>query len=89
MGEAEDEVLRPSPTSPASGSTSSPSASTCAPTTNHLPVARWVRPEEFTALKQAGEALGLGHVEASPLTRSSYHAKQAAGAVGLASPALR
>jgi lipoyl synthase len=59
------------------------------PTTNHLPVARWVRPEEFTALKQAGEALGLGHVEASPLTRSSYHAKQAAGAVGLASPALR
>ena len=26
------------------------------PTTNHLPVARWVRPEEFTALKQAGEA---------------------------------
>jgi lipoic acid synthetase len=48
-----------------------------------------VRPEEFTALKQAGEALGLGHVEASPLTRSSYHAKQAAGAVGLASPALR
>jgi len=59
------------------------------PTTNHLPVARWVRPEEFTALKRAGEALGLGHVEASPLTRSSYHAKQAAGAVGLASPALR
>jgi lipoic acid synthetase len=59
------------------------------PTTNHLPVARWVRPEEFTALKEAGEALGLGHVEATPLTRSSYHAKQAAGAVGLASPALR
>ena len=53
------------------------------PTTNHLPVARWVRPEEFTALKAAGEALGLGHVEASPLTRSSYHAKQAAGAVGI------
>ena len=58
------------------------------PTTNHLPVARWVRPEEFTALKAAGEALGLGHVEASPLTRSSYHAKQAAGAVGLTAVAL-
>ena len=53
------------------------------PTTNHLPVARWVRPEEFTALKAAGEALGIGHVEASPLTRSSYHAKHAAGAVGI------
>jgi lipoic acid synthetase len=52
------------------------------PTTHHLPVARWVHPDELTAFKAAGEALGLGHVEASPLTRSSYHAKQAAGAVG-------
>jgi lipoic acid synthetase len=52
------------------------------PTTNHLPVARWLRPEEFTALKVAGEAMGIGHVEASPLTRSSYHAKQAAAEVG-------
>jgi lipoic acid synthetase len=52
------------------------------PTTHHLPVARWVDPDEFAAFKAAGEALGLGHVEASPLTRSSYHAKQAATAVG-------
>jgi lipoic acid synthetase len=52
------------------------------PTTNHLPVARWVHPEEFTAFKAAGEALGIGHVEASPLTRSSYHARAAAGRVG-------
>jgi lipoyl synthase len=27
-----------------------------------------------------GEAMGIGHVESSPLTRSSYHARQAAGA---------
>jgi lipoic acid synthetase len=47
------------------------------PTTNHLPVARWVHPDEFGALKAAGEALGIRHVEASPLTRSSYHARQA------------
>jgi lipoic acid synthetase len=52
------------------------------PTTHHLPVARWVHPEEFARLKDAGEALGIGHVEASPLTRSSYHAKQAAVHVG-------
>ena len=52
------------------------------PTTHHMPVARWVAPEEFDELKQIGEAMGIGHVEASPLTRSSYHAKQAAsGAV--------
>jgi lipoyl synthase len=50
------------------------------PTSNHLPVARWVEPEEFDRWRVAGEALGIGHVEASPLTRSSYHARQAADA---------
>ncbi|MGZ4804804.1 MAG: lipoyl synthase [Ilumatobacteraceae bacterium] len=51
------------------------------PTTHHLPVARWVEPAEFDRWKGVGEALGIGHVEASPLTRSSYHARQAADAV--------
>ncbi|HWG75117.1 MAG TPA: lipoyl synthase [Acidimicrobiales bacterium] len=51
------------------------------PTSHHLPVARWWAPEEFADLKVVGEALGIAHVEASPLTRSSYHARQAAGAV--------
>ena len=40
------------------------------PTTNHLPVARWVPPEQFDGLKRVGEAMGIGHVEATPLTRS-------------------
>jgi lipoic acid synthetase len=48
------------------------------PTTNHLPVARWWTPAELTELKVAGEAMGIGHVEAGPLVRSSYHARQAA-----------
>ena len=48
------------------------------PTSNHLPVARWWTPAEFDAVKQAGETMGIPHVEASPLTRSSYHARQAA-----------
>jgi lipoic acid synthetase len=51
------------------------------PTADHLPVARWVAPETFDGLRRAGEALGIGHVEASPLTRSSYHARAAAEAV--------
>ena len=51
------------------------------PTTHHLPVARWVEPAEFDEWKRIGEARGIGHVEASPLTRSSYHARQAAEAV--------
>jgi len=48
------------------------------PTTHHLPVARWVEPSEFERWKRWGESVGVGHVEASPLTRSSYHARQAA-----------
>jgi lipoic acid synthetase len=51
------------------------------PTSHHLPVDRWWTPEEFTRLKHIGEAMGIPHVEASPLTRSSYHAKQAAASV--------
>lgn len=51
------------------------------PTTNHLPVARWVGPAAFAMLARLGESLGIGHVEASPLTRSSYHAREAAAAL--------
>ncbi|MEJ7845575.1 MAG: lipoyl synthase [Acidimicrobiales bacterium] len=47
------------------------------PTTHHLPIARWVEPAEFDRLKAVGEAMGIAHVEASPLTRSSHHAGQA------------
>jgi lipoyl synthase len=44
------------------------------PTPHHLPVDRWVTPEEFTEHKRVGEAMGIPHVEAGPLVRSSYHA---------------
>jgi lipoic acid synthetase len=47
------------------------------PTTNHVPIDRWWHPDEFQRLAAIGQELGLSHVEASPLTRSSYHAKQA------------
>lgn len=48
------------------------------PSINHLPVVRWAEPAEFTNYAKFGEKIGIQHVEASPLTRSSYHAKQAA-----------
>ncbi len=51
------------------------------PTSHHLPVDRWIDPQEFVRWKTVGESLGISHVESSPLTRSSYHAKQAAEAV--------
>ncbi len=50
------------------------------PSAAHLPVARWWRPEEFDELAAVGRDLGFAHVEASPLTRSSYHARGAATA---------
>ena len=52
------------------------------PSRAHLPVVRWWSPEEFTELAGIGIELGIGHVEAGPLTRSSYHAASAARAVG-------
>ncbi len=52
------------------------------PTAEHLPVARWWTPEEFERLRAEGASLGFAHVEASPLTRSSYHARQAVSAAG-------
>lgn len=48
------------------------------PTARHLPVARWVEPATFDEYARRGMAMGIPHVESSPLTRSSYHARQAA-----------
>jgi lipoic acid synthetase len=44
------------------------------PTSFHLPVDRWVTPDEFAECKRVGESFGIAHVEAGPLVRSSYHA---------------
>ncbi|GAB4195431.1 MAG: lipoyl synthase [Phycisphaeraceae bacterium] len=45
------------------------------PTRNHLPITRWVTPEQFAEYKRIGEEIGFGHVESGPLVRSSYHAE--------------
>jgi len=50
------------------------------PSRHHLPVERYVLPEEFQALRVLGEELGFANVASGPLVRSSYHADlQAAG----------
>jgi len=46
------------------------------PTGKHLPVARFVRPDQFRSYREAGRALGFVHVESGPLVRSSYHAER-------------
>jgi lipoyl synthase len=60
------------------------------PTERHLPVARFWEPAEFDDLAKRGRRLGLRHVQASPLTRSSYHAREALSeATPVAMPSLR
>jgi lipoic acid synthetase len=47
------------------------------PTPDHLPVDRWVHPDEFAAHKRyATDHLGFAHCESGPLVRSSYHAHE-------------
>ena len=46
------------------------------PTASHIPVQRWVTPQVFEMLAQRGRELGISHVEAGPLTRSSYNAAE-------------
>jgi lipoyl synthase len=79
MGETDDEVIATLADLRAVGVDIVTIGQYLRPTTHHLPVARWVTPDQFAAYREAGEAMGIGHVESSPLTRSSYHARQAAG----------
>jgi len=48
------------------------------PTKNHLPVQRFVHPDQFIEYKKFGLSLGIRHVESGPLVRSSYHADEQA-----------
>lgn len=47
------------------------------PSPKHLPIFRYVAPEEFAELKREGYKMGFRHVESGPLVRSSYHAAEA------------
>ncbi|MDP9069861.1 MAG: lipoyl synthase, partial [Actinomycetota bacterium] len=87
MGESQDEVLGALADLRAVGVDIVTLGQYLRPTSHHLPVARWWHPDEFTALAQAGAAMGFAHVQASPLTRSSYHAGRAAEAAAGPAPA--
>ncbi len=65
------------------------------PSKQHLPIDRYVHPDEFAALREHALLRGIPHVESGPLVRSSYHAEGQAdlvrrlqgegGAIGFAS----
>ena len=53
------------------------------PSLHHLPVRRYVTPNEFDELRQVGERMGFRHVASGPMVRSSYQAdRQARGVIG-------
>ncbi|HEX8319376.1 lipoyl synthase [Longimicrobium sp.] len=57
------------------------------PSEHHVPLDRWVHPDEFRRWKEIGEReLGFGHVESGPLVRSSYHAKEQARTIDAGGP---
>ena len=54
------------------------------PSKHHLPVARYVHPDEFRALEAEATKLGFTHAACGPLVRSSYHADRQAAEAGFA-----
>jgi lipoic acid synthetase len=74
MGERSDEVPEALADIAAAGAEIVTMGQYLQPTPFHLPVDRWVAPDEFARWKRVGESLGIAHVEAGPLVRSSYHA---------------
>jgi lipoic acid synthetase len=74
LGEQKDEVLATLQDLAAQGTDILTLGQYLQPTREHLPIVRYVHPDEFAEFKILGEAMGFKHVEAGPLVRSSYHA---------------
>jgi lipoyl synthase len=83
LGEEKEEVLATLEDLAAQGTDILTLGQYLQPTKEHLPIVRYVHPDEFAQFKARGEAMGFKHVEAGPLVRSSYHAfEQTESAVG-------
>ena len=78
MGETEDEIVATLADLAAVGVSIVTIGQYLRPTSHHLPVANWWTPEDYERFGALGRSLGIAHVESSPFTRSSYHAKAAA-----------
>jgi lipoic acid synthetase len=74
LGETREEVLQAMTDLAAQGTDILTLGQYLQPTRDHLPVIRFVHPDEFAEYKRLGEQMGFRHVESGPLVRSSYHA---------------
>ena len=87
MGETEDEILQSMKDLREAAVDILTLGQYLRPSEHHIPLDRWVHPEEFDRWKKIGEEeLGFKHVEAGPLVRSSYHAKEQAREVQAGMP---
>jgi len=76
LGEREDDILAFMDDALAAGIQILTLGQYLRPSEDHLPIDRYVTPEEFDEWKRVGEAKGFLHVESGPLVRSSYHARE-------------
>ena len=74
LGETRDEVIGAMRDLVAQGTDILTLGQYLQPTREHLPIVRYVHPDEFAEYKTLGEQMGFAHVESGPLVRSSYHA---------------
>lgn len=76
LGEEKEEVIQTLKDLKASGVDVVTIGQYLQPTKKHLPVARFVHPDEFAEFREIGYNLGLDYVESGPLVRSSYHSEK-------------
>jgi lipoic acid synthetase len=74
LGEEREEVLAAMQDLAAQGTNILTLGQYMQPTREHLPIVRYLHPDEFAEYKKLGEQMGFAHVESGPLVRSSYHA---------------
>jgi len=76
LGEAKDEVVQTLKDLYNSGVDVVTIGQYLQPTKNHLPVDRFIHPDEFAEYREIGYQLGFDYVESGPLVRSSYHSEK-------------
>jgi lipoyl synthase len=74
LGETREEVLQTMEEIAAQGAHILTLGQYLQPTPEHLPIERYVHPDEFAEFKRLGAPMGFKHIESGPLVRSSYHA---------------
>lgn len=76
LGETQDEVLQTLRDLADNGCDVVTLGQYLQPTQKHLPVVRFVHPDEFAFYREKGYEMGLDYVESGPLVRSSYHSER-------------